>query len=185
MNAPAKLDEIYEFERRHNISLPKEYITFLTQIGNGAKKSPWYLSKIYSLSDIEPLTNMDKPFCIQTKADYKKVFIDEYGYKRVFGWRGEESIWEYLFNYIDYEKQEIIFPWVLPQFSLLHGCIPIIGKGTPSNEQDIEYQYILILNGDYKGEIWRINKTTMRPIYNTEMLINVLTIIEAIAYGGS
>ena len=57
-------------------------------------------------------------------------------------------------------------------------------KGTPSNEQDIEYQYILILNGDYKGEIWRINKTTMRPIYNTEMLINVLTIMEAIAYGG-
>ena len=90
-----------------------------------------------------------------------------------------------MFNYIDYEKQEIIFPWVLPQFSLLHGCIPIIGKGTPSNEQDIEYQYILILNGDYKGEIWRINKTTMRPIYNTEMLINVLTIMEAIAYGGS
>ena len=184
MNALAKLDEIYEFERRHNISLPKEYITFLTEIGNGAKKSPWYLSKIYSLSDIEPLTNMDKPFLVQTKEDYKRIFIDEDGYEKVFGWRGEESIWEYLFNYIDYEKQEIIFPWVLPQFSLLHGCIPIIGKGTPSNEQDIEYQYILILNGDYKGEIWRINKTTMQPMYNTEMPINVLTIMEAIAYGG-
>ncbi len=76
MNPPARLDEIYEFERRHNISLPKEYVTFLSQIGNGAKKSPWYLSKIYSLSDIDSLTNMNKPFLVQTKADYKRIFID-------------------------------------------------------------------------------------------------------------
>lgn len=35
---------------------------------------------------------MDQPFLIQTKADYKRVFIDEEGYERVFGWRGEKSI---------------------------------------------------------------------------------------------
>lgn len=156
----------------------------MTQIGNGAKKSPWYLSKIYSLSDIEPLTNMDKPFLIQTKTDYKRIFIDENGYERVFGWRGEESIWEYLFNYINYKKQEINFPWVLSQFSLLCGCIPIIRNVNPSSIQDIVRQYILILNGDYRGEIWRIDETTMQPMYNTEMHINILTIMEAIAYGG-
>lgn len=87
-----------------------------------------------------------------------------------------------MFNYIDYEKQEIISPWVLPQFSLLYGCIPIIGNENPSSIQDIVRQYIL--NGDYRGEIWRIDETTMQPMYNTEMPINVLTIMEAIAYGG-
>ncbi len=184
MNPPAKLEEIYEFEKRHNISLPEEYITFLSQIGNGAKKSPWYLAKIYSLSDIDSLANMDKPFLVQTKADYQRIFIDENGYKKIFGESGEDSIWEYLSKYVDYEKQEIISPWALPQFQLLYGCIPIIGNVNPSNEQDIVRQYILILNGDYRGEIWRINKTTMRPIYNTEMPINTLTIMKEIAYGG-
>ncbi len=70
------------------------------------------------------------------------------------------------------------------QFQLLNGCIPIIGNVNPSNEQDIVRQYILILNGDYRREIWRINKTTMRPLHNTEMSVNALTIIEEIAYGG-
>ncbi len=184
MNPPARLDEIYEFERRHNISLPKEYVTFLSQIGNGAKKSPWYLSKIYSLSDIDSLTNMDKPFLVQTKADYKRIFIDKNGYEKIFGENGEDSIWEYLFKSVDYEKQEIISPWVLPQFQLLNGCIPIIGNVNPSNEQDIVRQYILILNGDYRGEVWRIDETIMEPLHNTEMSVNALTIMKEIAYGG-
>jgi len=51
MNPPAGIEEIHAFEKRHNISLPEEYIAFLSQIGNGAKKSPWYVSEIYSLSD--------------------------------------------------------------------------------------------------------------------------------------
>ncbi|MDE7201986.1 MAG: SMI1/KNR4 family protein [Lachnospiraceae bacterium] len=184
MNPPAGLDEIQAFERRHNISLPEEYIAFLSQIGNGAKKSPWYISEIYSLSDNESLMNMDQPFLIQTKEDYKKVFIDENGYSRSFGGRGRKTIWNCLFKRIDYENQETIYPWVLPQYQLLHGCMPIVGKGTPGDDQDIVRQYILILNGAYKGQVWRIDKETIQPIYNTEMPINALTVMEDIAYGG-
>ena len=184
MNPPTGLEEIHTFEKRHNISLPEEYIAFLTQIGNGAKKSPWYISEIYSLSDNQSLMNLDQPFLIQTKEDYKKVFIDENGYNRSFGGRGRKTIWEYLFKNVDYEKLDTIFPWALPQYQLLQGCMPIVGRGTPGDAHDIVRQYILILNGVYKGEVWRIDKGTIQPINNTKMPINALTIMEDIAYGG-
>ncbi len=66
----------------------------------------------------------------------------------------------------------------------MNGCIPIIGNVNPSNEQDIVRQYILILNGDYRGEVWRIDETIMEPLHNTEMSVNALTIMKEIAYGG-
>lgn len=185
MNPPVELEEIHAFENRHNISLPEEYIAFLSQIGNGAKKSPWYISEIYSLSDNESLENLDQPFLIQTKEDYKKVFIDEKGFNKLFGWKGSETIWEYLFKNIDYENQETISSWALPQYQLLHGCMPIVAKGTPGNPHHIDRQYILILNGEYKGEVWMIDETTIERIYNTEMRINALTIMEDITYGGA
>ena len=184
MNPPAGMEEIHAFEKRHNISLPEEYIAFLLQIGNGAKKSPWYISEIYSLSDNESLANLDQLFLIQTKEDYKRVFIAEKGFNKLFGWKGSETIWEYLFKNIDYENQETISPWALPQYQLLHGCMPIVGKGTPGNAHHIDRQYILILNGEYKGEVWMIDETTIERIYSTEMPINALTIMEDITYGG-
>ena len=104
MNPPAGIEEIHAFEKRHNISLPEEYIAFLSQIGNGAKKSPWYVSEIYSLSDNESLANLDKPFLVQTKEDYQALFIDENGFNKLYGWKGSETIWEYLFKNIDYEN---------------------------------------------------------------------------------
>lgn len=41
MNPPIDRTEIQEFEKRHNILLPEEYVTFLTEMGNGGKNTPW------------------------------------------------------------------------------------------------------------------------------------------------
>ena len=73
MNPPASSEEIRSFEERHNISLPDEYIALLKEIGNGAKKSPWYLSEIYTLEDNDCRKNLDKPFIIQTEEDYNRT----------------------------------------------------------------------------------------------------------------
>lgn len=178
MNSPIELIEVREFEKRHNISLPKEYITFLMEIGNGAKKSPWFLSKIYSLSDIDCMRDLDRPFLIQTEDDYKRIFIDEKGHTRIFGSFRENPIWSNLFDKKDYESREARFPWFLPQFDLLYGCIPIIG-----NEKHMK-QYILILNGDYKGEIWKISDKTISRLNGMNRVVSVLTIMEDITYGG-
>ena len=59
MKPPASLEEISAFEKRHNILFPREYVVFLLEIGNGVKRSPWYLSEIYSLSDNDSLDDLD------------------------------------------------------------------------------------------------------------------------------
>lgn len=82
------------------------------------------------------------------------------------------------------KNQETISPWVLPQYQLLQGCMPIVGKEILANMHDIVRQYIVILNGDYKGEVWMVDDTTIERIYSTEIPIKALTIMEVIAYGG-
>ena len=148
------------------------------EVGNGAKKSPWFLSKIYSLSDIDCMTDLDQPFLIQTEDDYKRIFIDEKGHKKIFGSFGESPIWGNIFDKKNYEGKEAKSPWFLPQFGLLHGCIPIIG-----NEKHVK-QYILILNGDYRGEIWKISDKTISRLNGMNRMVSVLTIMEDITYWG-
>ena len=158
----------------------------MTEIGNGGKKTPWCVKKIYSLSELDSLDNLDQPFLIQTKEDYKRVYYDENGKWRLFGLdvEKEKSIWEFLYHKKDYEKKEAKSPWILPQLELLHGCIPIIGR-TFTADGMIKWQYFLALNGDYKGQIWRVDENKLKLIDGTpEFPINALSIIEAIAYGG-
>lgn len=185
MNPPISLMEIHTFEERHNVLLPDEYTTLLTEVGNGAKKSTWSLSKIYSLYDNDFQQSLAKPFLIQTDLDYNRIFLNERGYERSYGYRGEKTIWECIFDKKDYEGKKAVFPWALSQFQLLHGCMPIIGKGTAADEETIIRQYILILNGKYKGEIWRLTKETISRRTNTEIPINALTIMECITYRGA
>lgn len=184
MNPPTGLEEIHTFEKRHNISLPEEYIAFLTQIGNGAKKSPWYLSEIYTLSDNDSQENLDKPFMIQTEEDYNRIFFDEKGYDRLYESRGGKTIWECVFDKRSYEGKEAKFPWAMPQFQLLGGCLPIIGRGTAADPKTIVWQYVLVLNGEYRGEVWRITQETISRLTIPELHVNALTIMEQIAYGG-
>lgn len=183
MNPPADLEEIRAFEERHNISFPDDYIILLNEIGNGVKKSPWYLSEMYTLSDNDCQKNLDKPFFIQTEEDYNRTFFDEKGHWISYG-RREKPIWECIFDKKDYEGKDAEFPWAMPQFQLLQGCIPIIGRGTPADEKDIIRQYVLILNGKYRGEIWWISEETICRITSEGLPVNALTIMDHITYGG-
>lgn len=209
MNPPIDRTEIQEFEKRHNILLPEEYVTFLTEIGNGVNKSSSSIKEIYTLSQLDSLDNLDQPFLIQTEEDYKRIYFDENGDLRRFNWKGEllyayqerGSIWEFLYPKKEYEKIEAKSPWMLPQLELLHGCIPIIGREyyvSAHGRFEIARQYLLVLNGAYKGQIWWANETDLCHVtnfYHVTDLCNVdgiskavpfdaLSIIGAIAYGG-
>ena len=73
---------------------------------------------------------------------------------------------------------------MLPQFELLHGCISLVGS---DNRLDgtLVRQYLLVLNGAYKGKIFWADETVMSLVDGTpEYPINALSIIGAIAYGG-
>ena len=113
-----------------------------------------------------------------------RIFINEKGQLRLYGDRGGKTIWECIFDEKDYEGKEANFPWVMPQFQMLDGCIPIIGKGTAATPKVIVRQYVLILNGKYRGEVWWISKQTIRRITGTGLPVNALTIMDYITYGG-
>ena len=72
----------------------------------------------------------------------------------------------------------------MPQFQLLGGCLPIIGRGTAVDPKTIVWQYVLVLNGEYRGEVWRITQETISRLTIPELHVNALTIMEQIAYGG-
>lgn len=145
---------------------------------------------------LDSLDDLDQPFLIQTEEDYKRIYFDEKGNYRMFNWKGEllytyqekGSIWEFLYPKKEYEKIEAKSPWILPQLELLHGCIPIIGREyyvSAHGRFEIVRQYLLVLNGAYKGQIWWANATDLCHVDGTpDAPIDALSIIGAIAYGG-
>ena len=194
MNPPIDTAEVREFEKRHNIQFPEEYVTLLTEVGYGIKKTSSYSSikEIYLLSELDCLDDLDQPFLIQTEEDYRRIFYDGNGDPRRFSWNGKLlypfqekcSMWEFIYHKKEFGKKAPQSPWMLPQFELLHGCIPIVGS---DNRLDgtLVRQYLLVLNGAYKGKIFWADETEMCLVDGTQKYpINALSIIGAIAYGG-
>lgn len=152
MNPPISLDMIHEFEKKHDVELPNEYVQFLTMIGDGSKKSPWYIKKIHSLSDYDDMIYLSQPFFIQTQEDYDYVYKDVVGkYK---SYNRNNPIWNYLEKPVETKQNAC---WLLPQFQTLKGCIPLMDKGNASPDNPHAQQYFLILNGQYKGQVWHVH----------------------------
>ena len=178
LDAPVSIRQVQEFEEKHSITLPEEYRLLISKIGDGSKKAPFYISKVHSVWDSDCLENLSKPFLIQTEEDYKKVFLDENGHYQHFG--PKHTIWFSLFGKEFDEAEKIEGPWLLPQYQLLNGCIPLLDKrGGIPNKKDTG-QCILILNGQYRGQVWGINCWWIKPAPKTGLAINALSCFEAI-----
>lgn len=178
MNPPIGVESVREIERKHRILFPDEYITLITKIGDGSQKTPGYIRKVHSMLEFDKLENLDKPFLVQTEADYKKIFLDGNGKYRHFG--PQSTIWSFLFGTNFNEEAEMDGPWLLPQYLLLNGCIPLLDKrGGIPNKKDTG-QCILILNGQYRGQVWGINCWWIKPAAKTEPTINALSFFEAV-----
>ena len=178
MNPPIDMERVQEFERKHNIILPDEYITLVTKIGDGSKKTPGYIRKVHSMLEFDKLENLDKPFLVQTETDYKRIFLDERGKYRHFG--PKNTIWSFLFGTNFDEEAEMDSPWLLPQYLLLNGCIPLLDKRGGIPKKKDTGQCILILNGLYRGQVWGINCWWIKPAPKTETAINALSFFDAV-----
>ena len=178
LNEPISIQEVQKFEKKHNILLPDEYTLLISKIGDGSKRTPSYISKVHSIWDSDCLDNLDKPFLIQTEEDYKKFFLDENGHYQHFG--PKHTIWPLLFGKEFDEDAKSEGPWLLPQYQLLNGCIPILDRrGGIPNKKDTG-QCILILNGMYRGQVWGINALWIKPAPKTGFTINALSFFEAV-----
>ena len=176
LNPPLDISDVKAFEIRHNISFPEEYVSLITQVGNGGKKTPAYIQKVLTLADNECLDDLNQLFFIQTVTDFHNIFFDSNNHYRHFG--PKNTIWDYLFSGAFDETKSIDGPWLLPQYQLLHGCMPLMNKKGGISGQKDTGQCILILNGYYKGQVWGLNCWKIKP--SDGKSINALTFFEAV-----
>ena len=148
LNPPASIEEIKAFEAKHNVELPKDYVQFLTEFGNGGRHYKLKYPKIYSLSDLDSMTGVDEPFFFQNHEQVEAV-----AKQLNIPYKGPHLPWEQvvrLCNLNHYGDNEKIDPWLFPVQKNLKGCIPIFSSEVSQDQT----QLFLILNGEFCGEIW-------------------------------
>lgn len=169
LNPPISLERVREFEQRHHIALPEEYVQFITELGDGAQKLPPYINQIYALSELNCLDDLDHPFFFQTSADLKHYLMDKStgrfihfgGVERKDGMLlKRKTVWEHLSDYLPIDAQAK-GPWRFPEFQMLHGCMPLMLKDRKEGNGYKINQYVLILNGEFKGEVWSFSVRTI------------------------
>ena len=112
LNPPASMEEIKAFEVKHHVKLPKDYVQFLTEFGNGGRHNKLKYPKIYSLSDLDSMTGMDEPFFFQNHEQ-----VEEVAKQLNLPYEGPHLPWEQvvrLCNLNYYEDNEAADPWLFP-----------------------------------------------------------------------
>lgn len=159
-NPPIPLDEVRAFEQKHGITLPEEYVRFITEIADGGSDETL---QIHSLHDFEHLDGLSDPFPFQSQEDWARIPFEKYSspIKRTF-WED----WPLYFPNIKMPEQ-IDKIWYKKEYSVLRGALPIVTKKNNPPPRRAEYiQDVLILNGEFKGNVcWLINHKilTTRP----------------------
>lgn len=159
-NPPISLDEVRAFEQKHGITLPEEYVRFITEISDGGSDETL---QIHSLHDFEHLDGLSDPFPFQSQEDWDRIPFKKYSSPigRTF-WED----WSLYFPNIKMPEQ-IDKIWHKKEYSVLRGSLPIVTEKNNPPPRRAEYiQHVLILNGEFKGNVcWLINHKilTTRP----------------------
>lgn len=163
-NPPTSITTVRQFESEHEILLPNEYVQFITQIANGGKSNVW---SMYSLEDFEGLTGLSEPFPFQTKDDLGKIPINKYC--DIWG----ESVWDDWSGYLpDIKMPEQAHQiWYKKEYSVLRGALPVIFfQNDPPPFRAAYSQNILILNGEFRGEVWGLLSHCYLPNVSRDFL---------------
>ncbi len=146
---PATMDEVRAFEAQHGIVLPEDYIEFVTTVANGSRPVRSYYPKLYPMQEAGSLGNLDKPFFFQTMEQFREAVIWQYGeypsYDAMIRLR-----WNTLEPYLDPRTPSEDSPWVPPMLERMNGCLPL----RLSTRSQARATAFLILNGEFRGQIW-------------------------------
>lgn len=161
-NPPSPTDAVKDFERRHGITLPEEYVTFITEIADGCENFPSINSHgkggvFYSLAQLDCLPNLDKAFYFtENTEETRKNLTNPFGPN---AFTIKTPIWTVLFA--DIPRENPLNPiWVEAEYSVLQGALPFASY---NDENLFHTQPILIVTGPLKGQIWRATTSTLRP----------------------
>lgn len=157
-NPPVPLDAVRDFEQRHSVTLPKEYVTFITEIADGCENFPSANSHgkggiFYSLKQLDSLPNLDKPFYFTEDTDELRNRL-----KNPFGPNAYKNIWAELFAEVP--REEPLSPvWAYVEYSVLHGVLPFASY----NNKIFNTQPFLIITGPLSGQVWRATSSRLFP----------------------
>lgn len=155
LNPTISTEEVNAFQEKHNIQLPEDYIKFITEIGNGGKHSRLKYPKLYSLSELNDMQGLNEPFFFQNHEQVAAV-----AKKLNRPYKGPHLPWDQVVRlcnlnyYGDSDKSD---PWLFPVQKNLKGCIPIFSSEVSQDQT----QLFLILNGEFRGEIWVSSSSTL------------------------
>lgn len=163
----ATMDEVRAFEAQHGIVLPEDYIEFITTVANGSRPARSYYQKLYTMQEAGSLGNLDKPFFFQTMEQLREAVIRQYGeypsYDAMIRLR-----WNTLEPYLDPRTPSEDSLWVPPMLERLNGCLPL---RLSKRSQDRTTAF-LILNGEFRGQIWGANLRNGIQAYIKHRLAN-------------
>lgn len=163
----ATMDEVRAFEAQHGIVLPEDYIEFITTVANGSRPARSYSQKLYTMQEAGSLGNLDKPFFFQTMKQLREAVIRQYGeypsYDAMIRLR-----WNTLEPYLDSRIPAENSPWVPPMLERMNGCLPL-RLSVRSQDRTTAF---LILNGEFRGQIWGANMRNGIQAYIKHRLAN-------------
>lgn len=161
-NPPISKNVVKDFEQRHGITLPEEYVTFITEIADGCENFPSANSHgkggvFYSLAQFDCLLNLDKAFYFtENTEEIRKSLTNSFGPN---AFTIKNPIWTALFA--DIPRENPLNPiWVRAEYSVLQGVLPFASY---NDENLFRTQPILIVTGPLKGQVWRATNFTLRP----------------------
>ncbi len=182
-NPPISLKAVRDFERRHGITLPEEYVTFITEIANGCENFPAANSCgkggiFFSLEQLDCLPNLGKPFYFT--EDTEEVRNSLMNYFGPNAYTGKHPIWSSLFR--DLPRENPLSPvWACEDYSVLWGALPFAtyNDDKPTWRPQAT-QPILILSAPFRGQVWHIRAARIDP-ENEGFYQWVLQMLEGIA----
>lgn len=160
---PIKMNAVQDFERRHHISLPEDYVTFITEISDGCENFPSANSHgkggvFYSLEQLDCLPNLDKMFYFtEVTEEIRRKLTSHFAPD---AYTLKNPIWTSLFSEIPREEPPSPI-WSYEEYSVLHGVLPFASYN--DNLYGHSTQPFLIITGPLRGQVWRITDFTLRP----------------------
>jgi hypothetical protein len=148
LNPPLPLEKIQAFEKSYGVILPKEYVAFITTLGNGGV-GPYY--------GLEPFEN-----CLFNDLDYKRIDSllnpsKPFTFNESWNLEFIPSV-DYEENKVQYEKEFLSYEETYYSKELMNGAIALCNFGCGIN-------LYLIVNGDEYGHIWTDDRGNTNGIY--------------------
>jgi hypothetical protein len=155
INPTISLDKVRQFEAIHNVTLPMEYVEFITKIGNGGV-GPFY--------GLEPFEN-----CLFDDLDYKRpnsLLTPSKPFLHTEPWNLEfTTTIDYEENATEYDKEHSKFEEQYFDKEQMNGVIAICNYGCGVSLN-------LVVNGQEYGNIWTDDRGSDNGIYPSYELGN-------------